>query len=149
MNVSIVIPVYNEAESLPILHDQIRSAMAETTVSWEVILVDDGSADSSLAALEKLAAEDPEHVRVLAFRRNFGQTTAISAGIDHAQGEVIVMMDADLQNDPADIPMLLGKLGEGYDLVSGWRISRQDTFVTRTLPSRIANGSSRNEGHLH
>jgi glycosyltransferase involved in cell wall biosynthesis len=151
MDVSIVIPVYNEAESLPILHDQIRSAMADTEVSWEVVLVDDGSRDDSLIALEKLAAKDTEHVRVLAFRRNFGQTTAISAGIDHAQGEVIVMMDADLQNDPADIPMLLAKLDEGYDLVSGWRVSRQDTFVTRTLPSRIANGLiSRVTGvHLH
>ncbi|MFN2145594.1 MAG: glycosyltransferase family 2 protein [Anaerolineales bacterium] len=140
MDVSIVIPVYNEAQSLPILKEQIFTAMSETDVSWEVLFIDDGSKDNSLTALESLAAEDPKHIRVLAFRRNFGQTTAISAGIDHAAGEVIVLMDADLQNDPADIPMLLDKLKEGYDLVSGWRVSRQDTFVTRTLPSRIANG---------
>ena len=140
MDVSIVIPVYNEAQSLPILKEQIFTAMSKTDVSWEVLFIDDGSKDNSLTALESLAAEDPKHIRVLAFRRNFGQTTAISAGIDHAAGEVIVLMDADLQNDPADIPMLLDKLKEGYDLVSGWRVSRQDTFVTRTLPSRIANG---------
>lgn len=140
MDVSIVIPVYNEAQSLPILKDQIFTAMSETDVRWEVLFIDDGSKDDSLTALESLAEADPEHIRVLAFRRNFGQTTAISAGIDHAEGGVIVLMDADLQNDPADIPMLLDKLDEGYDLVSGWRVSRQDTFVTRTLPSRIANG---------
>ena len=113
--------------------------------------MDDGSQDDSLAVLTEIANQDQRHARVLSFRRNFGQTTAISAGIDHANGEVIVIIDADLQNDPADIPMLLDKLDEGFDLVSGWRVSRQDTFVTRTLPSRIANGLiSRVTGvHLH
>jgi len=140
MDVSIVIPVYNEAQSLPILKEQIISAMSELDLIWEVIFVDDGSEDESLSVLETLAEEDNQHIRVLSFRRNFGQTTAISAGIDHSTGDVIVLMDADLQNDPADIPMLVAKLEEGYDLVSGWRVSRKDTFVTRTLPSRIANG---------
>jgi glycosyltransferase involved in cell wall biosynthesis len=102
--------------------------------------VDDGSSDGSLAILEQVQAEDPEHVRVVALRRNFGQTAAVAAGIDHAIGDTIVLLDADLQNDPADIPMMLSKLEEGYDVVSGWRYDRQDRFITRTLPSRIANG---------
>lgn len=140
MDVSIIVPVYNEEESVPILHEQIVEALAEIKRTWEVIYVDDGSQDGSLSALEVIAAADPQHARALSFRRNFGQTTAISAGIDYAKGDVIVMIDADLQNDPADIPMLLEKLDEGYDLVSGWRVSRKDTFITRTLPSRIANG---------
>jgi glycosyltransferase involved in cell wall biosynthesis len=101
--------------------------------------VDDGSRDNSLKKLEQFAQEDPEHIVVVTFRRNFGQTAAIAAGIDHAAGEIIVLMDADMQNDPADIPMMLEKIDEGYDVVSGWRIKRQDTFITRTLPSRMAN----------
>jgi glycosyltransferase involved in cell wall biosynthesis len=140
MNVSIVVPVFNEAESLPILNTKITESLESIGREWEVIYVDDGSRDQSLNVLEELADDDPAHVRVLSFRRNFGQTTAIAAGIEHSTGEVIVMIDADLQNDPADIPMLLAKLDEGYDLVSGWRVSRQDKFITRTLPSRIANG---------
>lgn len=92
-----------------------------------------------MEVLQELAEKDPQHVRVVALRRNFGQTAAMAAGIDHSTGEIIVMMDADLQNDPADIPMMLEKIDEGYDLVSGWRKHRQDTFITRTLPSRIAN----------
>ncbi len=140
MDVSIVVPVYNEFESLPLLHEKISKALTTIDRSWEVIFVDDGSRDISLEVLEEIAVQDPVHVRVLSFRRNFGQTTAIAAGIDHSEGSVIVMIDADLQNDPADIPMLLDKLDEGYDLVSGWRVSRQDKFITRTLPSRIANG---------
>jgi len=140
MDVSIVVPVFNEAQSLPILQDKIVEAMAASERDWEILFVDDGSKDDSFAVLEQLAAEDPDHIRVLSFRRNFGQTTAIAAGIDHSIGDVIVMIDADLQNDPGDIPMLLDKLDEGYDLVSGWRISRKDTFITRTLPSKIANG---------
>ena len=140
MSISIIIPVYNEEASLPILHEQISTALGEIGDAWEVIYVDDGSQDESLRVLEEIANVDRRHVRVLSFRRNFGQTTAISAGIDHSSGSTIVLMDADLQNDPADIPMMLNKLDEGYDLVSGWRVSRQDTFVTRTLPSKIANG---------
>jgi glycosyltransferase involved in cell wall biosynthesis len=102
--------------------------------------VDDGSRDGSFKVLERLAAEDPAHVRVVVFRRNFGQTAAIAAGVDHAQGDTIVLLDADLQNDPADIPLLLSTLDEGYDLVSGWRKDRKDNRLTRTIPSNIANG---------
>ena len=138
-SLSIVVPVYNERENLPLLHEAIHRALAQCRHAWEVVLVDDGSTDGSADVLRRLAAEDPEHVRVVFLRRNFGQTAAIAAGIDHAQGEIIVLMDADLQNDPADIPLLLAKLDEGYDVVSGWRRDRQDAFLTRTLPSRLAN----------
>lgn len=140
MELSIIVPVYNEQENIPLLYQALMQAIEPLGRSWEVILVDDGSRDNSLAALEILAEQDPEHVRVISFRRNFGQTPAIAAGIDHSHGEIIVLMDADMQNDPADIPMMLTKLDEGYDVVSGWRSHRQDTFFTRTLPSRIANG---------
>jgi len=140
MEVSIVVPVFNEALSLPILQEKITEAMEDFGREWEVIYVDDGSSDESFKVLEQLAATDTNHIRVLSFRRNFGQTTAIAAGIDHSIGKVIVMIDADMQNDPGDIPLLLNKLDEGYDLVSGWRKSRRDTFITRTLPSKIANG---------
>lgn len=140
MYLSVVVPVYNEEENLPLLHAAISKTLDTLPKPWEVVLVDDGSKDKSIKALEKLAAEDPYHVRVVELRRNFGQTTAIAAGIDHSKGDIIVLMDADLQNDPADIPMMLSKIEEGYDVVSGWRIRRKDTFVTRTLPSRIANG---------
>ena len=151
MYLSVVIPVYNEAESLVELHQALHRALQDLSISWEVIYVDDGSTDNGLAALESLAGEDREHTRVVALRRNFGQTAAVAAGIDHAQGEIIILMDADLQNDPADIPMMLEKINDGYDVVSGWRVDRQDKFITRTLPSRIANGLiSRVTGvHLH
>jgi glycosyltransferase involved in cell wall biosynthesis len=113
--------------------------------------VDDGSKDQSLPKLEALALKDPHHIKVVVLRRNFGQTAAIAAGIDHATGEIIVLMDADLQNDPRDIPMLLEKIEEGYDVVSGWRQKRKDTFLTRTLPSQFANKliSSVTGVHLH
>lgn len=139
-DLSLIIPVYNEAQNLPILYDSIQQALKANKNIWEVIFVDDGSMDDSFDVLKSLVEKDPEHVRVVAFRRNFGQTAAITAGIDHAQGEIIVLMDADLQNDPSDIPMLLAKLDEGYDLVSGWRKDRKDNRLTRTLPSNIANG---------
>ncbi|MEN6435148.1 MAG: glycosyltransferase family 2 protein [Anaerolineaceae bacterium] len=140
MKLSIVVPVYNEVENIPLLHQALITAIAPLQYPWEVILVDDGSKDESLPALEKLADADKDHVRVVALRRNFGQTAAIAAGIDHAEGDIIILMDADMQNDPADIPMMVQKIEEGYDLVSGWRKHRQDTFITRTLPSNIANG---------
>ncbi len=140
MHLTIVAPVYNEEENIPLLHQAIAAAIAPLGLEWEVILVDDGSQDGSLAALEKLAELDPAHVRVIALRRNFGQTAAIAAGIDHASGDVVVLIDADLQNDPQDIPLMLEKIHEGYDVVSGWRKNRQDDFTTRTLPSRMANG---------
>ncbi len=140
MRVSVVIPVYNEEQNLLNLRDALYDALGQENQDWEVILVDDGSADKSLEILEHIAAEDPEHVMVISFRRNFGQTAAIAAGIDHAVGDIIVLLDADMQNDPADIPMMLEKMEEGYDVVSGWRKNRQDAFFSRTLPSRIANG---------
>ena len=151
MKLSLVTPVYNEEESLPLLYDAVQQALADFHESWEMVLVDDGSKDNSLLVLQSLAEKDPQHMRVVALRRNFGQTAAMAAGIDHSSGEVIVMMDADLQNDPADIPMMLEKIDEGYDLVSGWRKHRQDAFVTRTLPSNIANKiiSAVTGVHLH
>ena len=139
-DLSLIIPVKNEAENLPLLYDAIKQALKPIKQSWEVIFVDDGSTDRSLDVLNALIKEDPECIRVVVFRRNFGQTAAISAGIDYAQGETMVLLDADLQNDPADIPKLLEKLDEGYDLVSGWRKDRKDNQITRTLPSKIANG---------
>lgn len=140
MYLSIVIPVFNEEESIQHLKSALDEALVDFKKSWEVIFVDDGSRDSTDQVLESLASSDPEHTKIVILRRNFGQTTAIAAGIDHASGEVIVLSDADLQNDPADIPLLVAKLEEGYDVVSGWRKNRQDAFITRTLPSRIANG---------
>jgi len=137
---SLVIPVYNEEENLPLLFDSIQQALKPIGRSWEVVFVDDGSQDGSLRVLETLFAKDPAHVRAVVFRRNFGQTAAIAAGVDHAQGEIIILLDADMQNDPADIPALLAKLDEGYDLVSGWRKDRQDNRFTRTIPSNLANG---------
>ena len=139
-NLSLIIPVFNEAKNLPILYEDIRETLESIQCIWEVIFIDDGSQDNSFEVLESLVEKDPEHVRVIVFRRNFGQTAAITAGIDHAHGEIIFLLDADLQNDPADIPMLLAKLDEGYDLVSGWRKDRKDNRLTRTLPSNIANG---------
>lgn len=138
-SISIVIPVYNEAESLTLLVDALQHGLAPVALPWEVVFVDDGSIDNSVAVLEKLVADDPQHMRLVSFRRNFGQTAAIVAGIDHSQGDVVIFMDADLQNDPADIPMMLDKINQGYDVVSGWRVNRQDKFLTRILPSKIAN----------
>jgi glycosyltransferase involved in cell wall biosynthesis len=151
MNLSLIIPVYNEEENLPLLYTALDQALTPLENTWEVIFVDDGSRDASFDVLRSLVEKDPEHVRVLSFRRNFGQTAAIAAGIDHACGDIIVLMDADMQNDPADIPMLLAKLDEGYDLVSGWRKDRKDNRLTRTLPSNLANGliSWTTGVHLH
>ena len=151
MNLSLVIPVYNEEESLPFLFDALQRAVTPLNRSWEAIFVDDGSLDKSVSVLESLFNRDPLHVRVIEFRRNFGQTAAIAAGIDHARGEVIILLDADMQNDPADIPMMLAKLDEGYDLVSGWRKSRKDNALTRNLPSHVANWliSAVTGVHLH
>lgn len=138
MDLSIVVPVYNECENLPLLYTAIYDAVSPLGLEWEVTFVDDGSRDRSLEVLEGLAAGDPQHTQVIALRRNFGQTAAIAAGIDHSDGEVVVLMDADLQNDPADIPVMLEKIREGYDVVSGWRKERQDNF-SRRLPSQLAN----------
>ncbi|MEW6028202.1 MAG: glycosyltransferase family 2 protein [Chloroflexota bacterium] len=136
---SLVVPVYNEEQNLSLLFESISGELGLLNKTWEVIFVDDGSRDLSLEVLRGFAERDREHVRVIAFRRNFGQTAAIAAGIDHASGETVVLLDADMQNDPSDIPMLLAKLDEGYDLVSGWRRDRKDNALFRTFPSRIAN----------
>ena len=152
MNLSLVIPVYNEAENLDLLHKAIQDALDDMPhVQWEVVYVDDGSQDDSTQILESLAEQDPDHIIVVEFRRNFGQTAAIAAGIDHARGDVIILMDADLQNDPADIPMMIEKLDQGYDVVSGWRVNRRDKFLTRRLPSQAANWliSTVTGVHLH
>jgi len=149
---SLVIPVYNEAENLELLHQAIHTALdGMSEHRWEVVYVDDGSRDGSQEILEALAEQDPQHAVVVEFRRNFGQTAAIAAGIDHAQGEVIILLDADLQNDPADIPMMIEQLNQGYDVVSGWRVNRQDKFLTRILPSQTANWliSTVTGVHLH
>jgi glycosyltransferase involved in cell wall biosynthesis len=138
MRLSVVTPVYNEEESVEALLTAIHGALASTGIDYEVVCIDDGSRDRTMAVLESLAQSD-SRVVVGSFRRNFGQTAAMQAGIMAARGEVIVLLDADLQNDPADIPMMLAKLDEGYDLVAGWRASRKDTFINRRLPSIIAN----------
>lgn len=149
MKLSLILPVYNEEESLPHLHDAIQKAFNGQSFGWEVIYVNDGSTDKSLSVLEQIAGTDPKHVRVVALRRNFGQTAAIAAGIDHSSGEVIVLSDADLQNDPADIPAMVEQIEQGYDVVSGWRKNRQDTFLTRVLPSRMANWLISNVTGVH
>ncbi len=138
MDLSIVVPIYNEVDSLSLLYRSVCEALASLGRSFELILVNDGSTDGSGDLLDHLAIRD-QRVRVVHLRRNFGQTAAMSAGIDHARGQVIAMMDADLQNDPNDIPKMLAKLEEGYDLVHGWRRHRQDAFLNRKLPSYVAN----------
>ena len=136
-DVSIVVPLLNEQDNIQLLHSQITGALADK-YNYEVIYVDDGSTDKSIAVLTKLHRDDPR-VRIIRFRKNFGQTAALSAGFTHAQGEIIVALDADLQNDPADIPKMIEKLHEGYDVVSGWRKKRHDKAITRRFPSKIAN----------
>lgn len=136
-DLSVVVPLFNEAPNLPALHAQLLSALTTLNRPFEIVYVNDGSSDTSPALLDDLAAKDPRIV-VIHFRRNFGQTAAMSAGFDHARGRILVPMDGDLQNDPADIAKLLAKIDEGYDVVSGWRRHRQDPLSKR-LPSKIAN----------
>lgn len=138
MHVSLIIPIYNERENIPLLHQQITAALEGWKHAYEILCVDDGSTDGSAERLRELAARDPR-VKLVRFRRNYGQSAAMQAGIDHAAGDVLVTLDGDLQNDPADIPLLVARLEEGYDLVHGWRQHRQDAWLTRTFPSRIAN----------
>jgi glycosyltransferase involved in cell wall biosynthesis len=135
---SVVLPVFNELDNLDIVHQQLKAVLNKMGRTFEIIYVDDGSTDGSSAKLQELAAAD-DTVIVIQLRRNFGQTAALSAGIDWARGEVVVCQDADLQNDPADIPRLLAKLDEGYDLVSGWRKNRQDHWLWRKSTSALAN----------
>ncbi len=139
MKLSIIVPVYNEEESLGPLFGEIQNAVKPLDLPWELILVDDGSKDNGLQKIREIVAANPEKASAVVLRRNFGQTAALAAGIDQAKGDVIVLLDADLQNDPADIPAMIEKIQEGYDVVSGWRYNRQDNFITRTLPSRMAN----------
>ncbi len=138
VDLSVVVPIHNEVESLPSLVEEIATALQTTDLNYEILCVDDGSTDGSTELLKQMAG-DRTDLRAIILRRNYGQTAAMSAGFSHAQGEVIVTLDGDLQNDPADIPMLLAKLEEGYDLVSGWRKNRQDATLTRLLPSKVAN----------
>src|SRR5579859_1058350 len=135
---SVIIPVFNEEENVPLLHANLSRILEKQPFTYEIIYVDDGSSDNSFQQLSKLAASDPR-VRVVKLRRNYGQTAAISAGVHHSTGEILVFMDGDLQNDPIDIPHLLEKLDEGYDVVSGWRKNRKDAKLSRKLPSRLAN----------
>lgn len=137
-DLSIVVPIYNEVDSIPRLIEAIADSLKDSHLSYEIICVDDGSTDGSVELLREKAKTTP-HLRAIFLRRNYGQTPAMSAGFNHARGRVIITLDGDLQNDPADIPLLLAKLEEGYDLVSGWREKRQDAAVTRLLPSKIAN----------
>jgi glycosyltransferase involved in cell wall biosynthesis len=138
MDLSVVIPAYNEEATLRLLHSQLTAVLEASGLSYEIIVVDDGSTDGSFAILEDLYRKSPRLV-VIRFRRNFGQTAAFAAGFAHSQGDVVVTMDADLQNDPADIPVLLSELAKGNDIVSGWRRDRKDELVARRLPSIAAN----------
>ena len=138
MDVSIVIPIYNEQDNIPLLYQRLAAVLPGLEREAEMLFVDDGSTDGSFVELQRLAAEDPR-VKVIRFRRNYGQTAAMQAGLQWATGDVVVTMDGDLQNDPSDIGMMLDKLEEGYDLVHGWRKNRQDAWLNRKLPSKIAN----------
>lgn len=136
--VSVVVPVYNEEDTVEPVYSEVRQSLESAGIEFELLFVNDGSYDRSPELLDSLAERDPR-VSVIHFRRNYGQTAAMTAGIDHSRGQVIVPIDADLQNDPADIPLLLAELEKGFDVVSGWRKDRQDHALTRTLPSRCAN----------
>ena len=138
IHISLIIPLLNEADNLCPLYERLAEALGEVGKPYEVIFVDDGSTDESPTVLEDLYRSDPEHVRVIQFRRNFGKTAALNAGFTHACGGVIITMDADLQDDPAEIPAMVAKLEEGYDLVAAWRVDRQDP-LEKTLPSRFFN----------
>jgi len=138
IDLSVVVPVYNEAPNLEALHQEFTDALSHAGRSYELILVDDGSTDGSIEVLERLQARDP-HVRVIQFRRNFGQTAAFAAGFALASGRLIATADGDLQNDPRDLPAMVDRLESGFDIVCGWRRARKDPFFSRRLPSMIAN----------
>jgi glycosyltransferase involved in cell wall biosynthesis len=138
MDISVVVPVFNEAENVAVLYQQIEAVLRREGKRWEAIIVDDGSTDGTGEILAALASREPE-LTVIRLSRNFGQTAALAAGLAHAEGDVVVTLDGDLQNDPADIPKLVAKLDEGYDLVNGWRVHRKDAALTRRLPSMLAN----------
>jgi glycosyltransferase involved in cell wall biosynthesis len=134
----VTVPIFNEAEAIPAVYEGVRTELRKLGVDWEVIFINDGSTDESADILDRLAASD-RHVRVIHFKRNFGQTAAMMAGFDHAAGDVIIPVDGDGQNDPSDIEKMLRRLDEGYDVVSGWRKDRQDNYIQRNLPSILAN----------
>ena len=138
MDLSIVVPVFNEEANVQHLYDELTAVLEPLGLSYEIICADDGSRDRSFALLSQIAERDPR-LKVIRFRRNFGQTAGFSAGFDYASGDIVITIDADLQNDPAAIPDLLDKMAEGYDVVSGWRRDRQDAYLTRVLPSRLGN----------
>ncbi len=138
MELSVVVPVYNEEESIKALYSELKDALRPLNADYEIIFVDDGSEDSTPEMLDEIASKDTK-IRVVHFGKNFGQTAALAAGFDIAKGDIIITMDADLQNDPHDIPILLQKLKEGWDIVSGWRRERKDPFLSRILPSMVAN----------
>jgi glycosyltransferase involved in cell wall biosynthesis len=138
IDISIIVPVYNEAEALINVCQGVRRELTQIGITWELIFVDDGSTDTTDAIVDQLAEED-QRVRVIHFKRNLGQTAAMMAGFDHARGEVIIPLDGDGQNDPADIPKMLEVLDRGYDVVSGWRKDRQDDYIQRNIPSILAN----------
>jgi glycosyltransferase involved in cell wall biosynthesis len=138
MDLSIVVPLYNEEESVGALYEEVRAAAESLGRSWELLLVDDGSSDATVDRLREISRRDTR-VRVIRFRRNYGQTAALQAGFDHAQGAVVITLDGDLQNDPKDFGLLLATLEEGYDVVSGWRRDRKDKMISRRLPSLAAN----------
>lgn len=136
--ISVVVPVHNEEENARACYEEVTAVLEKMDLPWEIIFVDDGSRDATARILREIAAGDP-HVKVIEFRRNFGQTQAMSAGFEHSKYSIVIPMDGDLQNDPAEIPMMVSKLEEGYDVVAGWRKNRQDTFWNRKLPSMMAN----------
>jgi glycosyltransferase involved in cell wall biosynthesis len=136
--ISVAIPIYNEEGNIPILYERVTSALRAISRPWELIFVNDGSNDGSEELLDEIAEKD-SNVKVIHFRRNFGQTAAMMAGFNFAKGDIIIPMDGDMQNEPADIPLLLAKLEEGFDVVSGWRKDRQDNALKRNLPSIMAN----------
>jgi glycosyltransferase involved in cell wall biosynthesis len=138
MKISVILPIYNEAENIPILYKELKEVFNREKLDYEVIAVDDSSADGSFNELKKIASQDNK-VKIIHFRFNSGQTAAMSAGIKAATGDIIIPMDSDLQNDPADIPRFLTKINEGFDVVSGWRKARKDTMIMRKFPSKIAN----------
>jgi len=138
MDLSVIVPLYNEEDSVSLLYDAITRSVGNMGIEYEILFVDDGSADDTVAIASSLADRD-KHLRIIKFRRNYGQTPAMAAGIDNANGKILVTMDGDLQNDPDDIPELVHKIGEGYDIVVGWRHKRKDKLITRKIPSKIAN----------
>jgi len=148
--ISVVVPLYNEVDAIDELYRQLTAALEAYGAPYEVIVADDGSTDGSFEKLKAIHQQDPRW-HIVRFRRNFGQTAAFSAGFDRVRGDVAITIDADLQNDPADIPKLMGKIEEGYDIVSGWRVDRHDAFFSRKVPSTIANWliSRTTDVHLH